>query len=233
MPQVPHGWRMELTDKLAEYMQSRFWEEVFTGQRTIPDISIPVPLVCHADRMIHVIGQAYRHQVTVQGIRRGKTRDIAASLGYDELTGPTALLDGDGNIMLWYLPGALDPMHQVINSGYVNVAAYLNASQENESFRKTCNHGWRNDRLLFRENADLVGSIDLSPGWYQQGHGPPNFHPEVSRLLKSGRERNGVCQWVNEMSEFHALLSGTLAVIHPRMYAAGRETLIRLDMEAK
>ncbi|KAI5991004.1 hypothetical protein EDD15DRAFT_2369410 [Pisolithus albus] len=198
MPQVPHGWWMELTDKLAEYMQSRFWEEVFTGQRTIPDISIPVPLVCHVDRMIHVIGQAYRHQVTVQGIRRGKTRDIAASLGYDELMGPTALLDGDGNIMLWYLPGALDPMHQ-------------------ESFRKTCNHGWRNDRLLFRENADLVGSIDLLPGWYQQGHGPPNFHPEVSRLLKSGRERNGVRQWVNEMSEFHALLSGTLAVIHPRI----------------
>ncbi|KIK24320.1 hypothetical protein PISMIDRAFT_10309 [Pisolithus microcarpus 441] len=35
------------------------------------------------------------------------------------------------------------------------------------------------------------------------------------------------------MSECHSLLSRTLAVIHPRMYAAGREALIHLDLEAK
>ncbi|KIK15076.1 hypothetical protein PISMIDRAFT_16798 [Pisolithus microcarpus 441] len=220
MSQVPHGWRMQLTEKLAEYMQSRFWEEVFTGQRTIPDISIPVPLVCHADRMIQVIEQAYRHPL--QGTQRGKMRDIAASLEYDEITDPTALLDGDGNIKLWYLPGAIDPMHQKNVWDSLNL---LRAPLE-ESIKKSRNHGWRNDRLLFHETTDLVGSIDLSPGWYQQGHGPPDFHPEVSRLLKSGRECNGAWQWVNEMSEFHTLLSGTLAIIHPRMYAAGREALI-------
>ncbi|KAI6025355.1 hypothetical protein PISMIDRAFT_16889 [Pisolithus microcarpus 441] len=89
MSQVPHGWRMQLTEKLAKYMQSRFWEEVFTGQCTIPDISIPVPLVCHVDRMIQVIEQAYRHPL--QGTQHGKTHDIAASLEYDEITDPTAL----------------------------------------------------------------------------------------------------------------------------------------------
>ncbi|KIK20554.1 hypothetical protein PISMIDRAFT_71675, partial [Pisolithus microcarpus 441] len=142
---------------------------------------------------------------------------------------PTALLDGDGNIKLWYLPGAIDPMHQK------NVWDSLNLLRVplEESIKKLCNHGWRNDQLLFRETTDLVGSIDLSPGWYQQGHGPPDFHPEVSRLLKSGREHNGAWQWVNEMSEFHVLLSGMLAIIHPRMYAAGWEALIQLDMEVK
>ncbi|KAI6041930.1 hypothetical protein EDC04DRAFT_2564852, partial [Pisolithus marmoratus] len=40
-------------------------------------------------------------------------------------------------------------------------------------------------------------------------------------------------QWVNQMSEVHALLSGTLAVIHPQMYSAGWEALIQLDMKAK
>ncbi|KAI6161599.1 hypothetical protein EDD17DRAFT_1481306 [Pisolithus thermaeus] len=56
--------------------------------------------------------------------------------------------------------------------------------------------------------VDLKGSIDLSPGWYQQGHG-------VSQLLKAGREQNGMQQWVDQMSKFHALLSRTLTVMHP------------------
>ncbi|KIK22174.1 hypothetical protein PISMIDRAFT_102904 [Pisolithus microcarpus 441] len=155
--------------------------------------------------------------------------DIVASLEYDEITDPTVLLDGDGNIKLWYLPGAIDPMHQKNVWDSLNL---LRAPLE-ESIKKLCNHGWRNDWLLFHETTDLVGSIDLSPGWYQQGHGPPDFHPKVSRLLKSGREHNGMQQWVNEMSEFHVLLSGTLAIIHPWMYAAGWEALIRLNMEVK
>ncbi|KAI6104915.1 hypothetical protein EDD16DRAFT_1443342, partial [Pisolithus croceorrhizus] len=40
-------------------------------------------------------------------------------------------------------------------------------------------------------------------------------------------------KWVDEMTEFHALLSGTLAVIHLWMYATGQEVLICLDAEAR
>ncbi|KIK14193.1 hypothetical protein PISMIDRAFT_17451 [Pisolithus microcarpus 441] len=142
---------------------------------------------------------------------------------------PTVVLDGNGNIKLWYLPGAIDHIYQKDVWDSLNV---LRAPLE-ESLKKSRTHGWRNDQLLFRETADIIGSIDLSPGWYQQGHGPPNFHPEVSRLLKSGWDGNGVRQWVDQMSECHSLLSGMLAVIHPWMYAAGREALICLDLEAK
>ncbi|KAI6016676.1 hypothetical protein BKA83DRAFT_4497810 [Pisolithus microcarpus] len=172
---------------------------------------------------------AHSSKVTVHATQRGKTHDIVASLEYDEITDPTAVLDGNGNIKLWYLPGAIDHIYQKDVWDSLNV---LRAPLE-ESLKKSRTHGWRNDQLLFRETADITGSIDLSPGWYQQGHGPPNFHPEVSRLLKSGRDGNGAWQWVDQMSECHSLLSGTLAVIHPRMYAAGREALIRLDLEAK
>ncbi|KAI6029007.1 hypothetical protein EDC04DRAFT_2572719 [Pisolithus marmoratus] len=62
---------------------------------------------------------------------------------------------------------------------------------------------------------------------------PPDFHPEVSKLLKLGEESNSAWQWVNQMSEVHALLSRTLAVIHLQMYSAGWEALIQLDMKAK
>ncbi|KAI6011179.1 hypothetical protein EDC04DRAFT_2580614 [Pisolithus marmoratus] len=105
--------------------------------------------------------------------------------------------------------------------------------------------------------ADLRGSIDFLPGWYQQGHGvryilciwlhvsnisqpksvqpgeEVKFHPEVSQLLKSGRKPNGMQQWVDQMSHVHALLSGMLAVIHLQMFAAGWEALIWLGMEAR
>ncbi|KAI6013891.1 hypothetical protein EDC04DRAFT_2579007 [Pisolithus marmoratus] len=40
-------------------------------------------------------------------------------------------------------------------------------------------------------------------------------------------------QWVDRMSNIHALLSGTLTVIHLQMYAAGWEALIWLSMEAR
>ncbi|KAI5991413.1 hypothetical protein EDD15DRAFT_2197410 [Pisolithus albus] len=60
-----------------------------------------------------------------------------------------------------------------------------------------------------------------------------NFHAEVSRLLKAWNAPNGVCRWVNEMSDLNALLSGVLSMIHLQMYATGQEALIRLNNIAK
>ncbi|KAI6040998.1 hypothetical protein EDC04DRAFT_2602040 [Pisolithus marmoratus] len=142
---------------------------------------------------------------------------------------PTMVLDGNGNIKLWYLPGAINHIHQVINSQYLNIVQYSTTSKKNvwdslnilrspleESVEKPCKHGWRTDWVLFHKTVDLMGSIDLSPAWYQQGE-----------------ESNSAWQWVNQMSEVHALLSGMLAIIHPQMYSAGQEALIQLDMKAK
>ncbi|KAI6137281.1 hypothetical protein F5141DRAFT_1060139 [Pisolithus sp. B1] len=121
-----------------------------------------------------------------------------ASLQYEEFMEVTVVLDGNGNIQLWYLPGALDDRHQ-------------------DSINHTGKCGWKTNMVLFWEMVDLKGSIDLSPGWYQQGHG-------VSQLLKSGREQNGTWQWVDQMSKFHALLSRTLMVIHPHICATPYHT---------
>ncbi|KAI6152505.1 hypothetical protein BKA82DRAFT_152800 [Pisolithus tinctorius] len=55
---------MELTDCIASYMKARFQEEVFSGPRALPDISIPFPVLCEADRISSVISQAYRRPST-------------------------------------------------------------------------------------------------------------------------------------------------------------------------
>ncbi|KAI6097425.1 hypothetical protein EDD16DRAFT_1527593 [Pisolithus croceorrhizus] len=214
---VPTGWRMQLTDKIADYMKSCFREEVLTGQHALPDISIPLLL----------------------------TKETAESLQYPEIMVLTVIVDGSSNVKLWYLPGTLDGGHQrqIWNSLSRMVVPLKDSINPSGMGR------WWKDKALFQEIVDLKGSIDLSPGWYQQGRGvrdssfhnlcvgdmgqPPNFHPEVSRLLKSGREQNRTWEWVDEMSEFHVLLSGTLMVIHPHMYASGREVLIRLGADAQ
>ncbi|KAI6022837.1 hypothetical protein PISMIDRAFT_101035, partial [Pisolithus microcarpus 441] len=54
-----------------------------------------------------------------------------------------------------------------------------------------------------------------------------------SKLLKSWNTYNGVRRWVNDMTKFHALLSGMLSIIHLHMYAAGHEVLIHLNNIAK
>ncbi|KAI6042149.1 hypothetical protein EDC04DRAFT_2601123 [Pisolithus marmoratus] len=191
---VPHGWWMHLTKKIAEYMQSQFCQEVFFGPRVLPDIT-----------------------VVVHEMQCSKTQDTTASLQYKEIMATSVVLDENGNIKLWYLPGAIDYTHQ---KNIWNSLHGMSVALE-DSLKPSCQHGWCNDQILFHEMADLRGSIDCSPGWYQQGHG-------VRYIFCIWLH-----QWVDQMSDVHALLSGTLAVIHPQMFAAGQEALIWLGMEAR
>ncbi|KAI6143502.1 hypothetical protein EDD17DRAFT_1515581 [Pisolithus thermaeus] len=139
MSPVPTGWRMQLTDKIADYMKSHFQEEVLTGQHALPDISIPLLL----------------------------TKETVESLQYPEIMALTVIVDGSGNVKLWYLPGALDGGHQrQIWNSLSRMAVPLK-----DSIKPSGTGGWQKDKALFQEIADLKGSIDLSPGWYQQGQG--------------------------------------------------------------
>jgi hypothetical protein len=53
-------------------------------------------------------------------------------------------------------------------------------------------------------------------------------HPEVSASLDSPT----ALEWLDEISTSNIILSAVLAVIHPNLYDAGRETLIRLRNHA-
>ncbi|KIO08886.1 hypothetical protein M404DRAFT_133258 [Pisolithus tinctorius Marx 270] len=98
---------------------------------------------------------------------------------------------------------------------------------------KASSQAWRMDKSYFREDAELKGTINLSPAWFQQGREPQNGFLEASRLLKSRMENTSTREWVDQMSNTNALLSVILHVIHLRMYADGREVLICLGKQAE
>ncbi|KIK71787.1 hypothetical protein PAXRUDRAFT_22834 [Paxillus rubicundulus Ve08.2h10] len=67
------------------------------------------------------------------------------------------------------------------------------------------------------------GAIELSPAWYQQGH-----QPKVSTILKGSHADPGPRQWFQAGALQNDILSATLMVMHPDLYASGRETFLKL-----
>lgn len=118
------------------------------------------------------------------------------------------------------------------------------ATEKLDSLLKIGGASWRLDRENFSSGTRLQeGSIDLSPAWFQLGHevsvsalvsaydnrqlslNPKTAaFPEVSKDLKS----TAGSEWLDCMLESNAILSAILAVTHPVLYKAGRDTFDRL-----
>ncbi|KAI6146447.1 hypothetical protein BKA82DRAFT_4015953 [Pisolithus tinctorius] len=126
-----------------------------------------------------------------------------------EVTEPSILVTDSNNICIWYLPNALSPKRRA------NIWNCLHLLREPlwESI-KASPQAWQTDKSYFCNNAQLKGAINLSPAWFQQGHGPKNGFLEVSWLLKSRTENTSAREWVKQMSDTNALLSAILHVIH-------------------
>ena len=91
----------------------------------------------------------------------------------------------------------------------------------------------------------LQDCINLSPTWFQQGQNVGQLSdagqvykfsmqgdtggPKVSSLLKTSQENNRARAWLNVMQEHAALLTASLVIMHPEMYAAGQEAMIWLS----
>ncbi|KAI5981387.1 hypothetical protein F5J12DRAFT_788651 [Pisolithus orientalis] len=203
MSKTPHGWQMELTDCIASYMKARFQEEVFSRPHTLPDILILFLVLCEADH----ISSSMSGKIRVEKPAMQKLlRDV-------EVTELAILVTNSNTIHIWYLPDALSPKRR----------DSIKASPQ----------AWQTDKSYFHDNAELKGAINLSPAWFQQGHGPQNGFLEASWLLKSRTENTSTREWVNQMSNTNALLSVILHVFHLQMYADGREALICLGKQVE
>ncbi|KIN97097.1 hypothetical protein M404DRAFT_32680 [Pisolithus tinctorius Marx 270] len=150
-------------------MVSRLCEEVIGGPRALPHVSIPLQIACEADHILPVIVEAYRECIVVEEM--WDVNVIADRSSYVEIDRPAAVIDKEGNILLWYLPNAFGEAYQAeIWNSLGNLSILLARSVKSNRAG-----GWRHDSNHFCPAADLKGAIDLSLAWFQQGHGVSHY----------------------------------------------------------
>ncbi|KIK71975.1 hypothetical protein PAXRUDRAFT_181519, partial [Paxillus rubicundulus Ve08.2h10] len=229
---IPSHWQLCMLDIIAEYMVNRFLETIGRPTRptpALPDTSIPLSVVCEVDRIVWSMAKAYQNQKALGSNETGtnKAREKALkerfSVEKDEelVCKLTLLLDQTGVIMAWHLPGVLSEEFQV---GVQRNLEFLfpDISRSIISLRS-----WRTQEDLFMESR-IRGAIELSPAWYQQGRVPYRHQPEVSAILKASHANPGPQQWLRARALQNAILSATLVVMHPDLYALGRENLLKV-----
>ncbi|KAI5988684.1 hypothetical protein F5J12DRAFT_786810 [Pisolithus orientalis] len=151
--------------------------------------------------------EAYCCPINVGKNWGGKTCNAEAAERYAEVTEPSILVTDSNTIHVWYLLDALSPKRRA------DIWNCLHLLREPlwESI-KGSPQAWQTDKSYFHNNAELKGTINLSPTWFQQGHGPQNGFLEASWLLKSRTENTSTREWVDQMSDTNALLSAILHV---------------------
>ncbi|KAI5997271.1 hypothetical protein F5J12DRAFT_785210 [Pisolithus orientalis] len=174
--------------------------------------------------------EAYCHPINIRNNRDGKTCNAEAAERYAKVTEPSILVTDSNTIHIWYLLDALSPKRRA------NIWNCLHLLREplQESI-KASPQAWQMDKSYFHDNAELKGApstchlhgFNRVMGW------PQNGFLEASWLLKSRMENTSTREWVNQMSDTNALLSAILHVIHPQIYADGREALIHLGEQVE
>ncbi|KAH7904967.1 hypothetical protein BJ138DRAFT_984935, partial [Hygrophoropsis aurantiaca] len=133
---------------------------------------------------------------------------------------PLTIVDSGGIILLWYLP-------QVLTG---DIMVELLRCQLQQSIGKKPGGTWQQNADYFQEGKVLpTGSVSLSPQWFQQGHDLDS--PEVSLLLKHGAKDNGARPWLSHMAWINSFTAATLYVMHPNLYKAGREVMVKFGQE--
>lgn len=156
---------------------------------------------------------------------------------------PALIIDRDGVVLAWYLPSVLGQDRQVRRFSSHTSKAHLFQTKISEALvpitdalMKSYNSvttGWRSDRDFFSETDGILkGCLNMSPAWFQMGHGGGDNLPEVSATLKSSNASAGGCDWLELNAETNALLAAAMAIMHPELYQAGTATMAALPDEA-
>jgi hypothetical protein len=174
------------------------------GPLPLPDVSLET--LCEMDHMVGKILAAYQNQseqailysmhcercllvhinintihLTEDVQHRSDRTEADPTLPLTELTEPTLIMDWSGNVLVWYLPGALSGPNQVSPTSALTIWVSIHSQKlmwDNlELLREpllSSLHGsglqsWRTDHKFFRKDVALKGAINLFPGWFQQG----------------------------------------------------------------
>ncbi|KAF9231416.1 hypothetical protein BU15DRAFT_82432 [Melanogaster broomeanus] len=184
--QVPEHWNLHMSDLIADYMMNRFREELTCDAehvRALPSRSIPMSAICEANCIVRGLVTAYKNRVTVDIDARcmannltpnefGKDPDREKKLlerydpGPDRLISePTVVVDKQGCVLAWYLPGVFS---RRIQDKMWDVLEHIKPLLKN-STTSSAEQKWHMTPSLFRKDASIKGSIELSPAWFQQG----------------------------------------------------------------
>ncbi|KAH9037002.1 hypothetical protein EDB85DRAFT_1861756 [Lactarius pseudohatsudake] len=128
---------------------------------------------------------------------------------------PCIVVDMQGVILAWHLPGILTDSRQ---------SEMMAATQKLHSLleKRPRSTSWRLDPEYFPSGLEgLQGLVNFSPAWFQQGHERVQEFPQVSASLKTP----AALEWLDRATESNSIMSAILAVIHPELYDAGRNTL--------
>ncbi|KAH9474714.1 hypothetical protein JR316_0013179 [Psilocybe cubensis] len=121
-------------------------------------------------------------------------------------TEPFILCDIKGNILMWYLPGALKNRRQLkmwkelkILQGSFSIDEYSSSWRKNTS------------NYMKREDCKTLapGTVSMAPAWFQQGHAKSN-PLEVSAELRKARG----LRWIENFSDSAALIGAALSIMH-------------------
>ncbi|KAI5998415.1 hypothetical protein F5J12DRAFT_784986 [Pisolithus orientalis] len=176
---TPHGWQMELTDCIASYMKARFQEEVFSGPHALPDISILFLVLCEADHILSVISQASCCPINSRKNWGGKTCNAEAAERYTQVTEPSILVTDSSTIHIWPTYGT----------------AFIFLREPLWESIKASPQAWQMDKSYFHDDAELKGTINLSPAWFQQGHGVDGWEALICLGELAEQDINGQDPW--------------------------------------
>ncbi|KIN97559.1 hypothetical protein M404DRAFT_32182 [Pisolithus tinctorius Marx 270] len=149
---------------------SRLREEVIGSPRTLPHVLIPLQIACEVDHILLVIAAAYCECIIVEEMQDANA--IADRSTYTEINHPAAVIDKEGNILLWYLLDVFGQAYQVAEIW--NLLGSLSIPLV-RSMKSNGAGSWWHDSNHFHKATDLKGAIDLSPAWFQQGCGVSHY----------------------------------------------------------
>ena len=125
---------------------------------------------------------------TKPGNDASKANEASLRQRYPPLNGATAsipciIVDMDGVILTWYLPGILTDSRQVGLFALSNISDRSEKPDDSQNAMLTAREklrplmkrpkksgSWRNNSKNFLTGKGLQGSVNLSPGWFPLGH---------------------------------------------------------------
>ncbi|KAF8263633.1 hypothetical protein EI94DRAFT_1703844 [Lactarius quietus] len=199
----------------------------------LPPLMLPVPLMSELDRIALILADAFldcdrlprkpansrsKNAQDTEGSLRRQYPPLDSLAAKIPISKPCIIVDMQGVLLAWYLPRILKDSRQREMMAATETLHPLLDTHQGSAL-------WRNDPKHFSsKTVGPKGVVTLSPAWFQQAHNTVQEFPNVCATFK----QPAALDWLDAISTSNAILSATLAVIHPQLHDAGQETFNRL-----